>query len=267
VRYRPIPRDRDHAFFKFNDGFFTHIIGWVKSNYQTFEERIRLSDVEGLNRAARPMDKSLLVYLAREDFRQIADSLQQQLSPAVIKDALSVWPREVYGLVGQEFEQKLNSRRAQLPAVADKFYALLSRNVELPGTDQPERFVVDVPAPEQVRVQVYLRHTTRPDSLVDQRTFRAGETSTLKIYGLGGDDVFELRALPPTSISLGCYDGAGQDVVLGPASAAATRTRTTVFDSGDGNTLTLPRAVKVEKYAPAANEFDAAGWLLRHRLY
>jgi hypothetical protein len=265
IRYRPIPRDRDHAFFKFNDGFFTHIIGWVKSNYQTFDEQIRLADVEGLNRAARPMDKSLLVYLSREDFRQIADSLQQQLSPAVIQQALSVWPKEVYGLVGQEFGQKLNGRRSQLPAVADKFYSLLARNVELPGTDRPERFVVDVPAPQQVRVRVYLRHTTRPDSLAGQRTFRAGETSTLKLFGLGGNDVFELRALPPAGIALHLYDGAGQDVVLGPA--APTATRTTVFDSGDGNTLTLPRTVKVEKYMPAASEFDAAGWLLRHRLY
>ncbi|MBC6699308.1 hypothetical protein [Hymenobacter sp. BT190] len=267
IRYRPIPRDRDHAFFKFNDGFFTHIIGWVKSNYQTFDKQIRLSDVEGLNRAAQPMDKSLLVYLSREDFRQVADSLQQQLSPAVVKQALSVWPREVYGLVGQEFEQKLNSRRAQLPAVADKFYTLLARNVELPGTDQPERFVIDVPKPAQVRVQVYQRFSARPDSLIGQRTFQVGETGTLKLFGLGGNDVFELQALPPTGISVGIYDGAGQDVVRNSVLSPSSHTRTTVFDSGDGSTLSLPRAVKVEKYRPAANEFDAAGWLLRHRLY
>ena len=266
IRYRPIPRDRDHAFFKFNDGFFTHVIGWVKSNYQTFDEHIRLSDVEGLNRAARPMDKSLLVYLSREDFRQVADSLHQQLSPTVVREALSVWPKEVYGLVGAEFERKLNGRREQLPAVADKFYSLLAHDVEMPGTDQPERFVVDVPAPQQVRVSVYQRHATRPDSLVGARTFRADETVTLKLFGLGGNDVFELRALPAPGISLGLYDGAGQDMVLGPAQPT-TATRTTVFDSGDGTILTLPAAVKVKRYRPAADEFDAAGWLLRHRLY
>ena len=43
IEYRPIPRDRDHAFFKFNDGLLTHIIGWLKPNYQTFSEDIRLS--------------------------------------------------------------------------------------------------------------------------------------------------------------------------------------------------------------------------------
>ncbi|QNH60491.1 hypothetical protein [Hymenobacter sediminicola] len=268
VRYHPIPRDRDHAFFKFNDGLFTHMIGWVKSNYQTFEEKIRLSDVEGLNRAAQPMDKSLLVYLSREDFRQIADSLQKQLPDPVIREALAIWPKEVYALAGQEFEHKLSQRRNQLPAVADKFYALLARNIELPGTDQPERFVLDSPNAQQVRVRVYQLGASRPDSLVGQRTFSTTETSTLKLFGLGGNDIFEFRALPPTGITVGLYDGAGQDVVLGPPAATGqARTRSTVFESGDGNTVLVPKAIKVEKYHPAATEFDAAGWLLRHRLY
>ncbi|SHM14328.1 hypothetical protein SAMN02746009_04022 [Hymenobacter psychrotolerans DSM 18569] len=265
VQYRPIPRDRDHAFFKFNDGVFTHIIGWLKPNYQTFDEKIRLSDVEGLNRAARPMDKSLLVYLSREDFRQVADSVQQQLTDAVIREALSVWPREVYALAGEEFQRKLSQRRHQLPAVADKFYTLLARHVEVPGTDAPERFVLDSPAPQQLRLCVYAIGTARPDSLLGQRTFRPNETNSLKLFGLGGNDVFEFRALPPSSITVGVYDGAGQDVVVGPT--AATHTRTTVFNSGDGNVIAVPKSVKTEKYRPEADEFDAAGWLLRHRLF
>ncbi|WP_375436047.1 hypothetical protein [uncultured Hymenobacter sp.] len=267
VRYRPIPRDRDHAFFKFNDGLLTHVIGWVKSNYQTFEKDIGLTNVAGLNRAAEPMDKSLLVYLTRQDFKQIADSMQLQLSDPVIKEALSVWPKEVYALAGQEFDEKLRSRRNQLPLVADKFYKLLAGNVEIPGTNAPERFVVEVPGPEQVQVSVYQMGSSRPDSLIGRRIFRVGETSTLKLYGLGGPDVFEFKALPTSGITIGVYDGAGQDAVLASVKEAPRRTRITVYDSGDGNNLLVPQAVKVERYLPAATEFDAAGWLLRHRLY
>jgi len=267
IRYRPIPRDRDHAFFKFNDGLFTRIIGWVKSNYQTFHKDIRLADVEGLNRAARPMDKSLLVYLSRNDFQQIADSLRQQLPNSVIKEALSVWPKEVYALAGQEFEEKLTARRDQLPAVADKFYELLAHDVEIPGTDQPERFVVEVPAPQQVRVSVYQHLTAHPDSLIGQRTFHTRETYSLKLFGLGGNDVFELRALPAPGMALRIYDGAGQDVMRTMESAKGSHTRTTILDSGDGNLINVPSAVKIKTNHPKADEFDAAGWLLRHRLY
>lgn len=263
--YRAIPRDRDHAFFKFDDGLLTHIIGWVKSNYQSFHETIRLSDVEGLNKAARPMDKSLLAYLTQDDFRQIADSLRGSLSDEVITQALGVWPREVQQLAAPEFSQKLRSRRNQLPAVAAKFYALLAQDVELPGTDEAERFVVDAIGPRQVRVQVY-RLTPQGATLVHARVFSSPQTRSLKLFGLGGNDAFELRGDPDPHIKIGVYDGAGQDLLEATAAPAKPRSRLTVYDSGDGNTLRLGKT-DVEKYEPRADEFDAAGWLLRHRLY
>ncbi|UOQ51567.1 hypothetical protein [Hymenobacter cellulosivorans] len=267
--YRPIPRDRDHAFFKFDDGVFTHIIGWVKSNYQSFHQKIRLADVEGLNRAARPMDKSLLVYLTAQDFQQVADSLQRNLSDQVIHNALALWPKAVYAEAGGEFTENLRGRRQQLPAVAARFYELLAQDVEIPGTDAPERFVLEPTGPGLLRVSHYSLHTGRPDSLVGQRTFNYRQTRSIKVFGLGGNDVFELRGLPDHRFAIGIYDGAGQDLVelKTTTDVAKAHTSVTVYDSGDGNTIRAAKPVKVETYVPAATEFDAAGWLLRHRLF
>ncbi|TGE04583.1 hypothetical protein [Hymenobacter fodinae] len=264
--YRAIPRDRDHAFFKFDDGLFTHIIAWVKSNYQSFHEKIRLRDVEGLNRAARPMDKSLLAYLSREDFQQIADSLRNSLPDPVIANALRVWPPEVQALSADEFTRKLRSRRDELPAVAGKFYELLAEEVELPGTDEAERFVVEPAGPGQVRVQVFQLLPTG-DKLFAQRTFSAQQTKAIRLFGLGGNDAFEIRSTPDARIAISIYDGAGQDLIEASNVPATAKTNITVYDSGDGNTLTLAKSIKLEKYQPRADEFDAAGWLLRHRLY
>ncbi|MCA8830133.1 hypothetical protein [Hymenobacter pini] len=264
--YRAIPRDRDHAFFKFDDGLITHMVGWVKSNYQSFHERIRLADVEGLNRAARPMDKSLLAYLSREDFRQVADSLRQALPDAAIASAMRVWPAEVQQMSAAEFSRKLRSRREQLPAVADKFYQLLAKDVELPGTDGPERFVVEPVGEGQVRVQLY-RLTPQGAVLLNQRQFNRRETRSIKLFGLGGNDEFELRGQPDAHFAIGVYDGAGQDLIeASPAPAKHPSSRLTVYDSGDGNTVRIGK-LKLEKYQPQAQEFDAAGWLLRHRLF
>lgn len=265
--YRAIPRDRDHAFFKFDDGLLTRLISVFKANYQTFHEKIKLADVEGLNKAALPMDKSLLLYLTADDFRAVADSMQQQLSDAVIREALAVWPQPVYALAGEEFDRKLRQRREQLPAVAAKFYALLNRDVEIPGTDQAERFVVEPAGRWQVRVSIYSRRKNQPDSLLHSRTFSARETRSLKLFGLGGNDVFELRGLPDFRLHLSIYDGAGQDsVTLKNVPASAGPNGVIVYDSGDGNTLQVPRKM-IRAYQPRAEEFDAAGWLLRHRLY
>ncbi|TGE14381.1 hypothetical protein [Hymenobacter elongatus] len=267
--YRAIPRDRDHAFFKFDDGLLTHIIGWVKSNYQSFHQKIRLADVEGLNRAARPLDKSLLVYLTAQDFQQVADSMQRSLSDQVIRNALAVWPKEVYAEAGAEFDKNLRGRRDQFGAVAARFYELLAQEIEIPGTDQPERFIIEPTGPGMVRVSHFSLHAGRPDSLVGQRTFDYRQTRSIKVFGLGGNDVFELRGLPDHRLTVGIYDGAGQDIVeLKSVAGQADRpTNVVVYDSGDGNTISVAKPVKVESYVPAATEFDAAGWLLRHRLF
>ncbi|WP_143436406.1 hypothetical protein [Hymenobacter crusticola] len=267
--YRAIPRDRDHAFFKFDDGVLTRIISWFKTNYQSFHGKIKLQNVEGLNRAALPMDKSLLAYLTANDFQQVADSMRQQLSDGVIRQALQVWPQQVYNLVGPEFDAKLRQRREQLPAVAAKFYELLARDMELPGTDQAERFVVTAQSRWQLRVQVYAMRDSRPDSLLNQRTFDARETRSIKLFGLGGADVFDLQSVPDARIALSIYDGAGQDTIQQHAThTKASLANITVYDSGDGNTVrVMPKKIKVEAYKPRAEEFDAAGWLLRHRLF
>jgi hypothetical protein len=187
----------------------------------------------------------------------------------VIKEALSVWPKEVYGLAGAEFTENLRGRRDQLPAVAARFYELLAREVEIPGTDEAERFVLEPTAAGQLRVQVLSLRAGRPDSLINQRTFRAGETSSIKLFGLGGNDVFELRGLPDPRFEVGLYDGAGQDLITlkTPAGPARQATNVMVYDSGDGNTVQIAKPVKTQLYVPAATEFDAAGWLLRHRLF
>ncbi|GAB2941988.1 hypothetical protein GCM10027048_03070 [Hymenobacter coalescens] len=268
--FRPIPRDRDHAFFKFDDGVLTRIVSFVKTNYQTFGRDIHLHDVEGLNRAARPMDKTLLVYLTEQDFQQVADSLRRALTNPVIAEALQVWPREVYALSGEEFQGKLQSRREQLPRVAEEFYRQLARDVEIPGTDEPERFVVEAAGPWQVWVRVYARRADGANGrLIGERRFDARQTGSVSLFGLGGNDEFLLIGQPDRRLRINFYDGQGQDLVQQlQVPPRAQKARVTVFDSGDGNTLKVEKElVEVEAYQPKAAEYNGAGWLLRHRLY
>jgi hypothetical protein len=121
----------------------------------------------------------------------------------------------------------------------------------------------------QVRVRVFSLQSGRPDSLVGQRTFDARQTHSLKLYGLGGNDTFEVRGQPDFRFDISLYDGAGQDVVEWRMPAAKIKpAQFTFYDSGDGNVVrTPPSGLRIESYQPRAEEFDAAGWLLRHRLY
>ena len=123
--YRPIPRDRDQAFFQLNDGLFPGLISLFIPKYQSFRAEITAGNVAGLRRSARPLDLLLLRGLARQDFLAEADSMQRRLTDGAITDALRAGPPEVRANMAAELSSGLQARRAQLPAVAGWFFEQL----------------------------------------------------------------------------------------------------------------------------------------------
>jgi hypothetical protein len=259
VVYQAIPRDRDHAFFKFNDGILTWLLSRFKPKYQTFGKKI--GQVGGLTKSAAAMDAYFLAGLSRQDFLQIADSLRQSLTDEVIRKATHRWPGPVYALTGQAFEDKLISRRQQLPQVADQYYLLLAKSVLLPGTDQKEKFVVEHLNADQTQVIIY--GGSGPDILL-QRVFHRSETSLISLYGLDDKDLFEISGVAAKGIKVRVYDGAGEDEVRDASRVRGRKTR--IYDSGDRNDIEGGKRTRVIPHTPLAEEYTGEGWLLRHRL-
>src|SRR5690606_10029654 len=130
--------DRDQAFFRFNGGIIPWPVSLHATHLHTFGPKLK--NLKGLNKTGQPPDRSLLVFLEIDDFRQIRDSLKMQLTDAVIENALRQWPENIYKLSGKEFERNLKKRRDQLPEVAEDYYRYLARHVEMRGTDESEIF-------------------------------------------------------------------------------------------------------------------------------
>lgn len=262
TKYIGIPRDRDHAFFKFNDGFVTWLASLYASNLQTFGPKIK--NLEGLNETAAPLDRSLLVYLTRNDFKQIGNSLKMQLSNQVIESALRNWPENIYKISGREMETNLKKRRNQLPEVAEDYYEILAKNVALAGSDKKEKFRLTGQKNGLLVEMLKPGKKDNPDSLIASRTFYPSETKTLRLYGLGEEDTFEIVGEGNPIKKVVIYDGEGQDKVTFNAKKKKV---IQVMESGDGNELPKTKKLKVIKYSPKAEEYDGDGWLLRHRLY
>ena len=213
VAYRPVPRDRDQAFFLFDDGLITRLVSWFAPKYQTFRGPIRLENVDGLTRTARNLDRTLLAGLSAADFRQVADSVRAALGDAVLARAFAQGPPETRAAIAARFVPLLQARREQLPAVAQRYFELLNEEAWLIGTDQAERFVLAGSGNGQLRVQMLAHRAGRPDSLVLARTFALPTTKMLNVYGLGGNDLFELRGALPAGIAVRLYPGTGHDDV------------------------------------------------------
>jgi hypothetical protein len=262
--YHPIPRDRDQAFFLFDDGVLTKIVSWLVPKYQSFRGRIHLGDVDALTSTARALDQTLLTNLRAEDFRQVADSLRQQLSDAVIARALLAGPAETRARVATHFAPLLQQRREQLPAVAERYRQLLVRDAWVVGSDQPERFVLRAASKGQVRVQQWLKPAAGPDSLVSEQTFDLRHTRRLHLFGLGGDDVCELQGVLKPGFAIGFHGGNGTDQMLGKVTKGSSGI--TWYTSSNARPAGVPADVRVQPDPEQAINYNATSWLKRYNL-
>ncbi|TXK52844.1 hypothetical protein FVR03_00275 [Pontibacter qinzhouensis] len=195
IVYLPIPEDRDNAFFYFNG-----LVPWLASRAWGVRElqhfSYNITRLKDLNNEARNLDRRLLGSLTPADWVAIADSLQQALTDQVLDSAVRQMPPEVYHFHGNEIAAKLKSRRMQLQEVAQKYAHLLSRYVDVYGSEQQERFEVVRQQNGTTQVRVYAIGNT-PDSLLYSRTFSPSETKEVRLYGLGGQDQYHISGSKP----------------------------------------------------------------------
>jgi hypothetical protein len=259
VEFRPIPRDRDQAFFRFNDGWLTRIISWVRPRYQSFDAPLPPMGVAALTVTARPLDQTILGLLPEADFRAEADSLCRRLPEATLAAALRTVPREAQAQMAEALLPDLRRRRLAMPAAAARYYQVLHDDATIVGTDAAERFVLTAAGPGSVRLQVWALRAARPDSLLGEQRYLVRHTRRLSIYGLGGNDQFELRGPLAPGFAVWLDGGGGINQFTQPAPAQQLGVGLTVF-AGAHDQLRLSPAVQVR---PASLFTDAIAWISR----
>jgi len=98
--YRPIPRDRDQAFYK-ADGIGLNIAKWRWLVWFTQDFYGGAEDVLGLNSQARHFDRSFLTEASKEDWIAQAKFIQSNLSDEEIEEAVKHFPKEAYDIRGE----------------------------------------------------------------------------------------------------------------------------------------------------------------------
>lgn len=137
IIFRPIPTDRDNAFYGISG-----VIPWL-INRPVFEERLRpfQKDVDyfpGLIANAKYFDSFFLLNVSKSIFLAEALKMQKALTDEIIEKAIMTWPKALYDLDGAEIIDKLKSRRDKLPEYGEKFYTILQENGFIPKPAEPE---------------------------------------------------------------------------------------------------------------------------------
>ncbi len=207
--YFPIPRDRDQAFF-YSDGKLLRV---SSRNLLPFLQGFRsnIPDVNWLGYSARDFDRVYLTDLDEKEWKETIAEVQQKLNDSIIARAVRKLPPEVYPMHGKIIADKLISRRAALTSEGVKFYRFLSREVNVVGSNEKEYFKI-TDHPDGLQVRVYAREEGNDTSFIMyDRVFQTPVTREIRLYGLNGDDLFEIDEKAKSKIKLRIIGGKGND--------------------------------------------------------
>ncbi len=209
--YQPVPRDRDHAFYKFNDGLINKISLLLIPKTVTFGKKIK--NVDDLNLVGAMLGKIILTKVSRQRWNAIIEDVKISLTDDVITKAVSRLPEEIYALHGEKLISHLKSRRNHLSGTGKTFYKLIFTKPNVIGSNEDEIFKINR-SENETHVQVFgKRNDGHQVILLFDRIFYTEETRQIKIFGLEGNDTIEISGTNK-GIKLEIHPGPGIDNVV-----------------------------------------------------
>ena len=208
--YKPIPRDRDQAFFV-NQGVIPWIASrkWLMPKIQNFDTETK--NVEGLSFNARFFDRSFLTNNNWEDWLAEIDVLKNSLSKEKIYEAVKLFPADVHSFCIDCTTEILLSRLNNLESMAQKLFLSLSEEVAIPGTEKKDKFKLKV---KNNSVNVSISSGKKDDrNRFFHRTFSYPETKEIKLFGMDGKDDFIISGSKNNKINIRIIGGNGDDKI------------------------------------------------------
>lgn len=256
--YHPIPRDRDQA-FTYSDGF---VIKKASKNLVPFLRGFtpKVNDLKWLAYWARDLDRFFLNRLDSTVWHNEVNKFVTNVNEEVIKKALTNMPPEIYSLSGKKLEDKLKSRRSNFFPEAMEYYRFLSKKVDIVGSNKHEYFKVESVG-DNLQVRVY-KTTKKTDSasIMYNRIFLPRETEEINLYGLNGEDIFEVDENAKSKIKVRMIGGRGDDTFN-----IKGKVKTYLYDlKSENNVVASARRThnrfastpEVHRYSPYGFEYD-----------
>jgi hypothetical protein len=230
--FRPVPRDRDQAFTKFDGKMLSRVISFAGfSHLQSFDSTIK--DIATYNFPARNLDRRMANEPGLKQWIDIAEDLKYSLTDKVIEQAVRLLPQEVFPVSGNEMISQLKSRRNHLVEYATAYYKFIAKEVDIPGTDKKEFFEINRVSDNETTVKIYKikKDGEKGKDPFYSRKFFTNETSEIRLYGMGDNDVFRINGSAGKGILMRIIGGKGKDSILDASSVAGSKKLTQVYDS------------------------------------
>ncbi|HEV7330851.1 MAG TPA: BamA/TamA family outer membrane protein [Flavisolibacter sp.] len=203
--YYPVPHDRDYVFYH-TTGVLPWLISkqWQTARFQGFQRQVR--DIETYNFNNRFFDRYFLNTLDEEEWQEQIAFVQKTVSDELIRSAVKRMPDTIFALSGNQIVQTLMERRNNLKADAMRYYRFHSKIVDIPASDKDEKLLVQYKEGGKIDVVI----SSKGEKLFHRR-FDPEITEEIRIYGLGGKDVFYVEGENASPITVRFIGGEGVD--------------------------------------------------------
>lgn len=210
VIYKPIPRDRDQAFSKY-DGILTSLLMKIPAlrHMQTFKDDIK--NIKWFNKEAYPLDLAFLRTSSEKEWVTQAKYIKENLTDEAIDNAFLNLPKEVQDETIEGIKEKLKLRKAKLENFAFDYFKVLQKTVLIVGTNKKDKFVINHISKNKVEIEVYSLQKEGSE-LAFSKVYNGGKTKKIWIFGLDDDDVFEVKGNAKSNIKIRLIGGQNHDV-------------------------------------------------------
>lgn len=203
---KPIPRDRDQAFSKFDGflvGFLTRVIPELRK-MQSYDDDIR--SVKWFATSPYPLDISFIKSSSWVEWEKQAKHLQDNLSDADIEVAFDKIPDEIKGKTTNDIKRKLKGRRGNMVSIARRYYDYMNRFAVVTGTQKDDNFMITRHEDGKTTIKV-----KRKDQGILDRSFDYKATKEIWVYGLNGNDSFVVEGKGHNLIKIKIIGGKKND--------------------------------------------------------
>ena len=212
--WRPIPRDRDQAFAKF-DGLLVRVAEYLIPQFNSFEKSY--NNIEDLTWNGRFVDQHFLIQLTKTEWDSITTFVKDKLTNDLIISAVKQLPKEIYPIAENEITTKLKSRRDKLNEISNDYYNFVNTVVDIYGSKDDD--VVEINRIDNNKTHLKIYKDIKKDNLKTynpyfEKTFDNRITDEIRIYLLDGDDLVKLTGNVDDGILIRIIGGDGADEII-----------------------------------------------------
>lgn len=208
VIYTPIVIDRNHAFTKVDGVLFKQMLKMLSLDFICNYDSLILKDTKKINKLAFALDMAVAGRSDESVWIRQAQEIRRQMTDSLIDSAFTYLPEGVKHDEIELIKRKLKRRRLELEAVASQYYRLLQRTPVVAGTNQSDYFLIERQAPDRTVLRIYDPETG--DCRLEQQ-FSGKETKELWLYGLAGNDTFEVKGNTRKDFPIYLITGEGEN--------------------------------------------------------